>query len=138
MHDMTHYCVESVLGFDRGFYGLLAEGWDISDFGKPENKGLDFSEAGLVEVVVGMFDLERMSGERGDAEDLAAKIASYYESRGRPCPDITVTQAHIDQIRALRARLFEQWRGLPAGESMELEFNRQSAPRADTRHRARA
>ena len=127
-----------VLGLERGFYGLLAEGWDISDFGKPETRPQDFSEAGFVEVVVGMFDLERMSGERGDAQDMEAKIASYYESRSQPRPDIPVTQAHIDEIRALRARLFEQWRELPAGESMQLEFNRQSAPRADTRHRARA
>jgi len=138
LHDMTHYCVESVLGFDRAFFGLVAAGWDISDFGKPEYRSQDFSEAGFVEVVVGMFDLERMSGERGDAEDMAAKIASYYESRDLPRPDFVVTQAHIDQVRALRARLFERWKELPAGESMEMEFNRQPSPRADTRRRARA
>jgi hypothetical protein len=138
LHDLTHYCVESVLGFDRGFYGLLAEGWDISDFGKPENRGQDFSQAGLVEVVVGMFDLERMSGERGDADDLAAKITSYYESRDLPRPDIVVTQTQIDDVRALRANLFECWRELPAGEAMELEFNRQSVRGADTKRRVRA
>jgi len=138
LHDLTHYCVESVLGFDRGFYGLLAEGWDISDFGKPENRGQDFSQAGLVEVIVGMFDLERMSGERGDAEDLAAKIASYYDSRSLPHPDVLITQPQIEQIRALRANLFERWRELPTGDTMELEFNRQSTARSDTTRRVRA
>ena len=138
LHDLTHYCVESVLGFDRGFYGLLAEGWDISDFGKPENRGQDLSQAGLVEVIVGMFDLERMTGERGDAEDLAAKIASYYDSRDLPRPDVAVTQTQIEQVRALRSSLFERWRELGSGDTLELEFNRHSARAADTKRRARA
>ena len=29
LHDLTHYAVETELGFRRGFYGLIAEGWDI-------------------------------------------------------------------------------------------------------------
>jgi hypothetical protein len=140
LHDLTHYCVESVLGFDRGFYGLLAAGWDISDFGKPESRGQDFSQAGLVEVIVGMFDLERMTGERGDAEDMATKIASYYESRNLPQPNVAITQGQIEQVRALRAVRFERWRELAGGDTMELEYNRQSAQpsRADTKPRVRA
>ena len=31
LHDLTHFAVESTLGFRRGFYGLLAEGWDVED-----------------------------------------------------------------------------------------------------------
>jgi hypothetical protein len=27
-HDLTRYAVETVLGHRRGFYGLVAEGWD--------------------------------------------------------------------------------------------------------------
>ena len=34
-HDLTHYAVETVLGMRRGFYGLVAEGWDFADFGTP-------------------------------------------------------------------------------------------------------
>ena len=68
---------------------------------------------------------------------MAAKIASYDELWSLPRPDFVVTQAHIDQVRALRARLFERWHELPAGESMELEFNRQSASRPDARRRVK-
>ena len=32
IHDFSHYVVESYFGFPRGFYGLLAEGWNIEDF----------------------------------------------------------------------------------------------------------
>src|SRR5215207_7563384 len=27
-HDLTHFAVETVLGHRRGFYGLVADGWD--------------------------------------------------------------------------------------------------------------
>ena len=136
LHDLTHYAVETVLGFDRGFYGLLAEGWDISDFGKPEHRA-GFLRGRTRRSFRRDVRSRAHDGERGDAEDMAAKIASYYESRSLPRPDVDVTQAHVDQIRALRAKLFERWRELPAGEAMELEFNRQS-PRRDTKRHARA
>ena len=35
VHDLTHCAVESVLGFDQAFFGLIAKGWDIDDFAKP-------------------------------------------------------------------------------------------------------
>ena len=31
LHDLTHYAVESTLGCRQGFFGLVAEGWDIED-----------------------------------------------------------------------------------------------------------
>jgi hypothetical protein len=37
-HDLAHYVVESQLGFTKGFYGLLADGWDIEDFEKPRSE----------------------------------------------------------------------------------------------------
>ena len=35
VHDITHCAVESVLGYDQAFFGLIAAGWDIDDFEKP-------------------------------------------------------------------------------------------------------
>src|SRR5205085_9837202 len=32
-HDLAHYVVEATLGMRDGFYGLLAQGWDITAFG---------------------------------------------------------------------------------------------------------
>ena len=31
LHDLTHFAVESTLGFRDGFFGLVAQGWDIDD-----------------------------------------------------------------------------------------------------------
>jgi hypothetical protein len=38
-HDLTHFAVETILGYRRGFYGLVAEGWALSDFGTPWPRG---------------------------------------------------------------------------------------------------
>ena len=35
LHDLTHFAVESVLGFESAFYGLVSKGWDISRFEQP-------------------------------------------------------------------------------------------------------
>ena len=62
-HDLTHYAVETVLGRRRGFYGLVAAGWDLSDFGTPWPRGKLPKDANLVEMIVGFFDSERASGQ---------------------------------------------------------------------------
>ena len=31
LHDLTHYAVESTLGYENGFFGLIASGWEIED-----------------------------------------------------------------------------------------------------------
>lgn len=31
LHDLTHYAVETALGYRNGFYGLIASGWEIED-----------------------------------------------------------------------------------------------------------
>lgn len=38
-HDLTHYAVETVLGFRHAFYGLLADGRAIDDTGEKEARG---------------------------------------------------------------------------------------------------
>src|SRR5688572_25655537 len=59
LHDLTHYAVETVLGYTRGFFGLVADGWDLADFDKPWPRGRLPTEALLAEFVVGFLDIER-------------------------------------------------------------------------------
>ena len=39
LHDLTHYSVETALGYTNAFYGLVASGWDIGDFTTPWPRG---------------------------------------------------------------------------------------------------
>jgi hypothetical protein len=130
MHDLTHYAVETVLGTHRGFYSLLAEGWDLSDFGKREMKARLPEDAGIVEAIVGFFDLERATGERGSADDLNSKLDAYREERGLMPPAVPVTDEQLGRVRALRADLFARWRAVPAGEALELSFDRETTSAA--------
>ena len=73
-HDLTHYAVESILGFSRGFIGLCAEGWDIGDFEKDAPKNLP-PEAGLAEVIAGELSRMEMTGQWGTVEECNWAIA---------------------------------------------------------------
>src|ERR1051326_4162040 len=59
LHDLTHFAVEKTLGYRRGFFGLIAEGWDIDDTaGKGQRAPLP-EEPLELEGTVGLVVLER-------------------------------------------------------------------------------
>ncbi len=110
LHDLTHYAVETVLGHSRGFYGLVAEGWDLTDFGHPWPRGPLPVEALSSEQIVGFFDQERAAGTEWSAAELNAYL------RGA----CVVTDEDLRRVREKRRELFAQWAGLPPGETLEL------------------
>lgn len=126
LHDLTHYAVETVLGHRRGFYGLVADGWDLDDFGAPWPKGRLPADMDPSEGIVGLLDAERAQGARMDIAEL-----SQLRSRGpiatRALPALP-TDAQLDAVRARRAELFAMWQALPPGETLELSFDRSAMP----------
>ena len=62
LHDLTHFAVETTLGYRRGFFGLIAEGWDIEDTTGKGARGPLPPEAGEAEQIVGIFSAERAGG----------------------------------------------------------------------------
>lgn len=118
LHDLTHFAVESVLGFDGAFFGLIASGKDITG---TEQRPVP-EQAHLAEVIVGFFDVERATGVLGDAGDFNWKIQSYFSDKDLPVPAFRMTDDQIAAIRRRRAELFEQWRAVPSGETLELRF----------------
>jgi hypothetical protein len=126
LHDLTHYAVETVLGLKHGFYGLLAEGWDITRFTDPGMSKQLPEDAGLAEVLVGFLDVERATGTRATAEDFNWKIRTYYDEHGggTPTPAFRMTDDLLDRIRSLRAELFARWHAVQPGDSLELSFDR--------------
>ena len=120
-HDLTHYAVETVLGHRQGFYGLVASGWDLTDFGKPWPRGRIPSDAGLTEMIVGFLDLERGTGQIGQAEDLNATLAPYCSENSLP-PQL-LTDADLNRVRQKRGELFARWEAVKPGEALELPFS---------------
>jgi hypothetical protein len=128
LHDLTHYAVERVLEFPRAFYGLLAEGWDLSDFGKSGSKGSIPEQALLAELIVGFLDLERNTGVMGDADDINGKIVGWHADNDRPAPAFRMTDAQLAKIREVRAEAFASWKALPPGDALEIPFERNAQP----------
>jgi len=126
-HDLTHYAVETVLGHKRGFYGLLAAGWDISDFANPEARKRIPTDAILAEMTVGFLDLERATGERVQASDVNTRLREWCAENGLQEP-AEVTEEDLAQIRKRRAELFSSWEAVAPGDVLELSFDPSPSP----------
>ena len=125
LHDLTHYAVESELGFRSGFYGLVADGWDIEDTTGKGARGKLPPEAVTVEHIVGSLDVERASRVPSSAEDFNAQAAMFAETRGLPAPR-ALTDEQLDRVRARMKELFYDWFALADGATLELTFDRRS------------
>jgi hypothetical protein len=109
-HDLTHYAAETTLGYRHGFFGLIAEGWEVDDTTGKGARGALPSEALDVERIVGLFDSERASGARWTVDQFN-EFAPH-----------ALTDAEIQKVRALRAALFQQWSAIVPGQKLELQF----------------
>lgn len=121
VHDLTHYAVETTLGFDRAFYGLVAEGWDLADFGTPWPRGPLPPEAVPAEVLVGCFDTARAARVPLTAEACNATAASYFGNAGPPA-SVSVTDDVLSRVQQRLSELVWRWHTLPPREVLELPF----------------
>ncbi len=110
LHDLTHYSVETALASKSGFFGLIAQGWNIEDTTGKGSRGPLPEEAVAIEKVVGIFDTERASGARWTLDQFQE-----YSPRA-------LTRDQVDQIRKLRGEVFARWSGTDPGQSLELTF----------------
>jgi hypothetical protein len=127
-HDIIHYATESILGCREAFYGLLASGWNIEDFGELDpatgKKREIPAEAGEIEFLVGILQLELISNQ--PEEELRSAMESAYSNAGMQMPALS-----DEQIAAIRRRvreLYAQWDALPPGGVLEVTFDPQSLP----------
>lgn len=117
LHDLTHCAVESVLGFDQAFYGLIAGGWELDDFSAPGASHRSPLQALWAEHVVGL--LERGLGASAAELDAALTATLPPElAAGRP----VVSDAQLAEIATLRLELAARWQALPPGETLSVAF----------------
>lgn len=121
LHDLTHFAVESTLGYRHGFFGLIADGWDVADTTGKGARGPLPDEAAEVEYVVGVFDMERASSTLWTAEEFNENSAIQASAAGRS-PMRRLTDEDLGRVRAKRGELFSRWFQLAPGQSIVLEF----------------
>lgn len=111
LHDLTHFAVQTALGYQRGFFGLIAEGWDLLDAAGDGARGPASNEAVEVEKIVGLFDSERASGVLWSEEE----FNSFAPRK--------LTAEEIGRVRAIRTELFKRWAGVLPGQTLLLTFD---------------
>ena len=119
LHDLAHLAVETTLGLADGFFGLLASGWNITDFGgRPVP-----AEAALAEAVVGLIDGERATGRPYSAAEINRALAASLGHGGHAL-DRPLTDEDLAAIRLACQNLTSQWARVPTGEALALPFER--------------
>ena len=124
-HDLTHYVVETELGFRRAFYGLLAEGYDISSFALPQTQRPAAlspthlpQEAYQTEILVGLLQTEQIDS-LSYTHFIALLVEVCLQKKVRP-PSLSDTQ--LKAIRTRVTQLWHQWQTLREKETLRLEF----------------
>ncbi len=121
LHDLTHFALESILGCRQGFFGLIAEGWEIDDTTGKTGRGSLPLEAIEVESWVGLLDQERGGSTVWTADEFNDAAALHAGSARRPALR-RLSGEELARVKAKRAELFSRWFALPAGETIELRF----------------
>jgi hypothetical protein len=121
LHDLTHYAVETELGFRRGFFGLIAEGWDIDETTGKTARGALPNEALEVEYIVSAFSAERAGGTSASAAEFNELAATFAQSKGIAAPR-QLSGEELGRVRARFADVATRWRALPAGETLALAY----------------
>jgi len=121
LHDLTHFAVESMLGFRQGFYGLIEAGGDIEDTTGLRTRGPLPVEALEVEYFVGSLDAERASGTTWTADEFNQHAAIHAAESGRARPRL-LTGQDLARVRARRDELFREWFALVAGATLDLGY----------------
>ena len=119
-HDLTHYVIETTLNAQQGFYGLLAQGIDITDFEKRQKiSPASIPPEGIrMEILVGLF-----LTERNDRRPLVDFNATYRETcekfelanESLPEPLLQSMRKEIDEI-------IKKWNNLPIGSCLVFNF----------------
>jgi hypothetical protein len=123
-HDLSHFAVETVLGFRKGFYGLIADGWDIAETTGKGKRGKLPSESILVEHVVGLLDRERVGGASPlSAAEFNAQVAEFVANDQLDATRV-LSEVELMAVRQRIQALQNQWADVPPGSSFELVFDR--------------
>ena len=122
LHDLTHYAVETTLGYRAGFFGLIAAGWEIDDTTGKGKRGPLPAEARLVEHLVGALDRERTSPQPWSAAEFNALLEKVGEAGAPGSRPRVLTDDDLARVRERWSELSARWAALAPGEVLALPF----------------
>ena len=120
IHDLTHYVVETQLGLQEAFFGLLARGWDITDFeNKQKIRSADIPMEGIrAEILVGLLLTERNDGqEMNDFNSIYRDFSGKFNLLVQP-----LEASVLNKLREGVDDLINKWRFMPMDRPLVLNF----------------
>jgi hypothetical protein len=117
-HDLTHYVVETELGFRHGFYGMILSGRTVQETGANVP-----NEGQVSETLVGILSTSGF-GSTMTFEDVKTSVDQRLAGIGLPSIELSESQLRV--IRERCEEIFFQWHELAEGESLCLAFPNQS------------
>ena len=120
LHDLCHYAVEDSLLLKKAFFGMLANGTDITEFELPKDqRRIELtSEALFAEHLVNLLVIDYTQGRM---DNLLEIFRETYEEAGSDLLKY-ITEDKVEDIRKNYAVLVQQWRSVPERENLKLIF----------------
>jgi len=125
-HDLAHYAVESALRFSKAFYGIINEGYNISNFElpkdqkpfavKPENLQ---KEAIVTEHIVNLLEVEFLNSGHNDM--FIKELEAVLKDNNLPFPK-NLTEVTLHTIRNSYQNVYNQWLVLNEDQELRIDF----------------
>jgi hypothetical protein len=120
-HDLSHFAVESTLGYKTAFYGMINAGTELSDFTDREKRAalVLTREAVHAESLANLFLMDLSQGRVEDFDKMQQQAMTTSFSGTQP---VSLSHEQINAVRKALSGLLLQWRKLSAGQSLLLEI----------------
>ena len=120
-HDLSHFCLEKLLGYTTAFMGMLNQGMEVKDFeDRVKRKQITLTRQALyAENMANLFLIEIA---QGNFENFNLMAKEAFESWNKEFPAPVLSENEINMIRGSLRDLLSSWHQLPAGNTMELLF----------------
>ncbi|MEM7102814.1 MAG: hypothetical protein AAF502_06790 [Bacteroidota bacterium] len=126
MHDFAHYVVERELKFENAFFGLIASGFDISDFELPRDQRPEALmpihlpiESLQTEHIVNLLQVGFVNAD--ETFDLIGELTTILAEKNLEFPE-SLDEDSLERINDQLNELLSRWQNLEHGETIELEF----------------
>ena len=119
LHDLAHYVVETTLGLENGFYGLLEQGYDISSFERADERPPDLDEGRYSEHVAMALQTQVLGGYAGDRLNELLTAAT----NSLPAPyRAALPPPVVERLQTRYRELVDRWHALAPGDRLVLEY----------------
>lgn len=120
LHDLCHYAVENTLSLKNAFFGMLAQGTDITEFelSKEERKVELTPESLFAEHLVNLLVIDHTQGRMDNLLDIFKE--TYNDAASNLIP--VINESRLEEIRKNYAILLQKWKAIPEQETFNLIF----------------